>query len=112
MYLTEIIVPLGIFATIAFIVKTVSDNQTRKYLADKGVETEALLQIFASRRIESASSSLKWGLVLIAIGASIFLAQFAPAHIRDEVLAGAVFLSAGVGLLVFYVLKRKKQNEI
>jgi hypothetical protein len=62
---------------------------------------------------------LKWGMVCMAIGIALFIGQIAPPDLVEEVTIGAMFVLAGLALVIYYpiantMLKKSKEenNEI
>jgi len=107
----EFIIPLGIFAIIAFVIKTLSDNNVRRHFVDKGVSGEDARNILPTAMEDSLPSSLKWGIVLIAVGLSFFIGELVPSRNQELVTAAVMFISAGAGLLVYYAIGSKMLKE-
>ena len=107
----EFLVPIAIFGVIGFVIKTLSDNNVRKHLIDKGVSGEDAGKILPSVLEGSLPSSLKWGMVLIAIGLSFFIGELVPARDQELVTAAVMFISAGTGLLVYYAIGSKMLKD-
>lgn len=93
-----------IFFSIAFVIKILSDNQVRRSVIHKG-EIDANLKVLFQH--DPGPSSLKWGIVLIFIGIAFIISQFIPSYYSDNIVAGLVFILAGVGLLVYYLFASK-----
>jgi hypothetical protein len=106
----DVIVPIivvpAIFFSIVAIFKVVSDNAVRKALVEKGLVDENIRYLF---KVTDQTSSLKWGIVLIALGAAIFVAQ--QLNLSEESLFGMMFLFAGIGLIIYYFSGTKKQTD-
>jgi uncharacterized membrane protein YgdD (TMEM256/DUF423 family) len=67
--------------------------------------------LFMDKPKEYVSSSLKWGMVLIAIGLAVFVGQIAPKELVEEVTIGAMFVFGGIALVIYYAIASKKINE-
>lgn len=109
----EVLVPLVIFASIAYIVKIVSDNHLRRFLAKEGQINDDLQYLYAGRMDAKFPASLKWGLVLVALGLAILISRIFGG---DEMLmVSLMFLFGGAALIAFYVfaarLAKKQQDE-
>ena len=111
----EAAIPIGLFVVLAFIVKIIVENSTRKKLINKGLVDENLKYLFPDRLKSQPLSSLKWGMVCIAIGIALFVGQMAPPDLVEEVTIGAMFVLAGLALVVYYpiasrMLKKSKEE--
>lgn len=111
MHISEMLVPIVIFVVIGFIIKTISDNNLRKHFIDKGISGDEAGKILPNALEASLPSSLKWGIVLIAVGVSFFIGELVPARDQDLVTAAVMFISAGVGLLFYYGIGSRKLKE-
>lgn len=96
---------------VPFIVKMLSDNRTRRKLIEKGLVDEKVKYLFMDKPKEYVSSSLKWGMVLIAIGLAVFMGQMVPKELVEEVTIGAMFVFGGIALVIYYAIASKKINE-
>jgi hypothetical protein len=112
-------VPVLILAVIGYfvlaLVQVVSENRIRAKLIEKGLVDEKIKALFEPRQVMEAASSLKWGLVMIAVGLA-FLLTFAiqswvPNEIRGEITAGAVFSMAGLAMIIYYAIARSKEKK-
>lgn len=109
--------PLIVFLVIsAIIVKIIVDNSTRRKLIDKGMVDENIKYLFPDRLRSQTMASLKWGMVCIAIGGAVFVGQMVPRDLAEEVTIGAMFVLAGLGLIIYYaiatrVLKKSKEES-
>lgn len=112
-----IIVPAIFFSFVAMI-KILSDNAVRRKLIDKGLIDENVKYLYSNRLESQAPASLKWGMVLIAVGAAILIGQFVPYSFQEEATISGMFIMAGVALIAYYFLakrliaksKEEKQN--
>ena len=99
------------FVVVPIIIKMLSDNKTRRMLIEKGLVDEKVKYLFMNKPKEYVSSSLKWGMVLIAIGLAVFVGQMAPKELAEEVTIGAMFVLGGLALVIYYAIASKKINE-
>lgn len=109
------LIPIVMFIVIAAIVKIIADNTTRKRLIDKGLVDENIKYLFPDRLKSQTMASLKWGMVCIAIGLAVFIGQIAPSDLEEEVTIGAMFVLAGLALVLYYpiasrMLKKSKEE--
>ena len=109
--------PLIVFLVISvIIVKILVDNSTRRKLIDKGMVDENIKHLFPDKTESRPLSSLKWGMVCMAIGIALFIGQVAPPDLVEEVTIGAMFVLAGLALVIYYpianrMLKKSKEEN-
>ena len=104
------LVPITFFIVFAVIVKIVSDNGIKKRLIAQGKLDENVKYLYADRLNAGVPASLKWGMVLTAVGAALLIApEF------DELTLGLMLVMGGVALIVYYfvgsALLKKKNAE-
>jgi len=109
----------GLLATMMFFLTIIgiwggyllTRHRERTSMIEKGLRAEDIKALY-TRSFQQVNPlvSLKWGLVLIGIGAGIFLAIWLHDvyGYRDGVYPAMIALFGGVGLLVFYLVARKK----
>jgi hypothetical protein len=100
-----------IFFTIGWIIKTISDHRLRNRLIDKGLVNEKVQHLFASESGLKSLSSLKWGMVLVAIGAAALISQLLPYYADGEITIGLMFVFAGAAFLIYYPIADKRIKE-
>ncbi|MBN1465179.1 hypothetical protein JXA02_05415 [candidate division KSB1 bacterium] len=111
-----IFVPIVLFGVIAYIVKIAAENRTRRILIEKGEINENLKYLFADKLAYAVPSSLKWGMVLIAVGLAFFISRAVNLGMDDETaLFALMFLFGGIALVIYYfigtrMLKNQKEN--
>jgi hypothetical protein len=111
--------PVFILGVIGFfileLVKVVSESRLRNKLVDKGMVDEKVKLLLESRPLAQFDSSLKWGIVLIAVGLAFLFAygiyNWVPSAVREEITAGAVFFMAGLGMVVYYFIARAQEKK-
>jgi hypothetical protein len=95
---------IALLTTIGIIIKLALDHRMRQTLIDKGMVDEKVKYLYQENGAARALSSLKWALVLIGLGTAIVVGQLVPARMMEEVTFGGMFLFAGIGLLVYYLV--------
>ncbi|MFQ5864602.1 MAG: DUF6249 domain-containing protein [bacterium] len=102
-----------VFFSIVTIVKIVADNSVRRKLIDKEMVNEGVKYLYAHTFANQVPASLKWGMVLIAVGLAIFIAQFFPYTISDEATIGVMFVMGGLALILYYFIAKRmlKRSE-
>jgi hypothetical protein len=108
----EDMTPVLVLAVIGYfvleLVKAVSENRIRTKLIEKGMVDEKIKLLFEPRLMNGSAQSLKWGLVMIAVGLAFMFAfaihSWVPAEIQGEITAGAVFSMAGLAMIIYYAI--------
>jgi hypothetical protein len=95
---------LALFTATAVIVKIALDHRTRQKLIDKGMVDEKVKYLYHETGEKRALGALKWALVLIGIGLAVIVGQLVPERMMEEITAAGMFLLAGIGLLVYYII--------
>lgn len=103
-----------IFGTIAFVIKVLSDNRIRSRILDnakiEGNEKQALIKLEGPAN--KPLQSVKWGLVLIAIGLALTIGNMFPYQVSEEMTFGLGFLFAGLAFLIYYfIAKRMSETD-
>ncbi|MFQ5708751.1 MAG: DUF6249 domain-containing protein [bacterium] len=96
-----IIVPVIFFSFVA-LVKIISDNAVRRKLIEKGLVDENVKHLYVNSLEQQVPASLKWGMVLVAIGAAILIGQMFPRSFSDEATVSGMFIMAGLALIAYY----------
>jgi hypothetical protein len=115
----EDMTPVLVLAVIGYfvleLVKAVSENRIRAKLIDKGLVDEKIKLLFGPHLRNDSAQSLKWGLVMIAVGLAFMFAfaihSWVPADIRGEITAGAVFSMAGLAMIIYYAIARSREKK-
>ncbi|NIR50534.1 hypothetical protein GWO43_18635 [candidate division KSB1 bacterium] len=105
-----IIVPAFFFSVVA-IIKIISDNALRKKIIETGVVDENIKYLYANRTSNQVPSSLKWGMILIAVGAAILVGQLVPYSFQEEATISGMLILAGVALIVYYFLASRMMKK-
>lgn len=100
-------VPMVLFVCITYAIKIVVDARVRGRIIDTGGSDELVKTIMRDEDQRRRHSSLRWGIVLVAIGVGFGLIQWFGWR---EVTPGAIAVLAvavGIGNLVFFAVARK-----
>lgn len=104
---SEIGVLFIIFGSITAIVKIISDNRIRRLLIEKGDINENVKFLYADKFAYAVPTSLKWGMVLVALGLAFLVAQFFNFRHDDAVLFALLFIFGGAALVAYYFIGKK-----
>ncbi len=106
---SEIILVPVMFLTFYLIIKNFLDYRLKRSLVEKGLVKESHFLLSASPELHPLSS-VKWGLVLVGVGAAILLAQLFPEQISDEIMVGLMLVFAGVSFLIYYRMAKGRAD--
>jgi len=113
--MSEVLVPIivvpVIFFAIVMVVKTISDNAVRKKIIDKGLVNEEVKYLFAREHADYLPVSLKWGMVLVALGLAILIGRLVPYSFQDEATVSGMFILGGLALILYYLVTRGQQRD-
>jgi uncharacterized membrane protein len=106
--LLPIIVPLALFWMIAALARTIAETRTRRRLIETKASPEFAAAVMTEARGDAAlHDSLKWGLVVGAIGLALIVVQFLPYRPDEPIALGVVLVFGAAGLLGYYVAARR-----
>lgn len=108
----EILVPLGFFLSVVWIVKIISDNRIRRKVLDQRVSDE-LAEAILKKNVTAPSTygALKWGLIVLGIGAALVLVELFSIDVDEPLAYGLIFLAAGGGLVVYYLIVSEQEDK-
>ncbi len=108
----EILVPLGFFAMIAYIVKLISDNRLRRKVLNSAA-SEGMAEALLDRRWAEPGtrSALKWGLIFFALGLGVLVVHLLAIGFESPLAYAVLLLAAGGALLGFYAVERNASEE-
>ena len=94
-----------IFFAVIWMVKILSDNRIRRLLIEKDMVSEKAKFLY-QREYANVPGALKWGFVCVGIGLAFLVGQLVHEHVRAEITAAAIFMLAGLGLILYYFSAR------
>jgi len=109
----EILVPLGFFAMIAYIVKLISDNRLRRKVLNSPASeemAEALLQRQWSE--PRTRSALKWGLIFVSLGAGVLIVNLLAIGFESPLAYAVLLLATGAALLGYYLIEHDDEPVV
>jgi len=103
-----------IFGSFVTLIKIISDNRIRREIVASGKVDENLKHLFLKGEAASGSilSSMKWGLVCVAVGLAFILGQLFPYRISDEITFGLLFIFSGIALLIYFFIAQRKITDL
>ncbi len=108
----EVLIPIAFFYVCYLVVKVITDNRVRQKLIDKGLVDEKAKYLFVKNTEMQPMASLKWGIVLIAVGVALFINSAFPLLMEGPASFGLVSLLGGLAFVVYYfIAKNQKEAE-
>ncbi len=111
-----VLISLSFFILVAliFYYHTTTRHKQRMAMLEKGFSPEQIRSI--AHRVfagQSPLSSLKWGIIITAIGLAIIVGSFLHSvyNVDESIVGGVIFLFAGLALVIFYFIASKKMQE-
>ena len=112
----EIIIPIFLFGGITAVLWKFFDtrHKERMSIIEKGLVSEDLKFLYTTAMKPNPYSSLKYGMLAAFIGAGILISAFVSNMLgtyEEQVTAGIIFLSGGLGLITFYAMAKKRMDH-
>lgn len=110
--LVQLLVPLALFASLAFTVvgvtKLVTDSRVRRRLIEANASPDTAAAVLAPLPADPGLlGALKWGLVTLAVGVALIVVQFLPYRPDEPIALGVVLVFAAAGLLAYYARAKR-----
>ena len=110
--LVPIVVPIAFFWAIATMARIIAEARTRRRLIETNASPEVAAAVMTATRGDMAlHDSLKWGLVVGAIGVALVIVQFLPYQSDEPIALGVVLVFGAAGLLGYYAAARRLAKE-
>jgi len=100
-----LLIPIALFASIAYSIKTVADAYTRRRIVESHGSEDLVRTLIEGETTRRRHASLHWGSVLVALAIGFALVELIGA---DDVTPGVIALllgATGLGNLAYYVLE-------
>jgi hypothetical protein len=86
-------------------------HKERAMMIDKGLKAEEIKSLYSRGTWQTNPlSSLKWGIIILAIGLAALFGMYLHANllVEEGVIPGLMAAFGGAGLILFYFIARKK----
>jgi hypothetical protein len=109
---TPVLVLAVIFGGIIGIIRVGTESRFRQRLLEKGMVDEKVQEMLAkSSFCGNNLSNLKWGMVLMAIGAAALISRIVPYDMEDGGTMGLMFIFAGLAFLIYYPIAQRYERN-
>lgn len=99
-------IPIVFVVTVGLVTRWISDNRVRRELIHANASADLAATLLSSPE-ENPDTSLKWGMVSVAIGLALFGNQMFDLGTDDPMAFGLVFVLGGIALTLFYLIKSR-----
>ena len=111
MFDSSTVVPVAFFLAISYILvgvtRAIADGRTRRRLIEAGANPELARTLVPAPSADPGADTLKWGLMLGALGVGLVVVQFLPFDRDQPIVLGIILIFASAGLLTAYALGRR-----
>jgi hypothetical protein len=108
----EVLVPLGFFALVAYIAKLIRDTRIRRKALESPLSEEAAEAFVRGGSFQpSTKSALKWGLVVLAIGAGLLFVDLLAISFESPVAYAVLLVASGIALLGYYLIEQDDEDR-
>ena len=112
---TEVLIPISFFLTVAGIwgFTLLTRHKERMTMIEKGLAADDIKALYqrGTWRI-SPLSSLKWGMIFVAVGIAGLIGMWIHAnyYVEEGIYPALMAVFGGIALVVFYLLANKKMT--
>lgn len=104
----EIFIPITLFICITLAIKIVADSRLRRRLAETHASEDLVKAMLVADEQTRRLSALKWGIVLVAVGAAFGLIDVLNLNPDQPGAWGLLLGAAGGGMLGFHAVGNRK----
>jgi len=108
----EVFVPLGFFALVAYIAKLIRDTRIRRKALESPLSEEKIEELLGKGgwTEPSTKSALKWGLVVLALGAGLLFVDVLMISFESPLAYAVLLLATGMALLGYYLIEQEDEQ--
>lgn len=103
----EILIPISLFVCIAYAIKVCVDARVRRQMVNAGGSEELVNSLLRDEELRRRHSSLRWGIVLVALALGFGLIQWFGWQDVTPGLVAVLAGATGLGNLAFFAISRK-----
>jgi hypothetical protein len=104
----DILIPIVFFICVAAAIKFVVDSRLRQRLAETHADSDLIRAMLHADEASRRTAALKWGIVLTSLGLSFGLVDVLNLDANMPGTWGLLIGSAGVGMLAFHLIDRRR----
>ena len=103
----EFLIPIALFVCIAYAIKAVVDARVRRQMVESNGSQELVRSIVESEEARRRHGSLRWGVVLVALGIGYALVGMQNLDELTPGVLATLLIATGLGNLAYFVAARK-----
>ncbi len=103
----EALIPISLFVCIAYAIKVVVDARVRQRMVAAGGSADLVDSVLRDEELRRRHSSLRWGIVLVALALGFGLIQWFGWQDVTPGLVAVLAGATGLGNLAFFAISRK-----
>ncbi len=103
----QILIPITLFACIAYSIKTVVDAYTRRRIIETRGSEELVRSLLEGEANRRRLASLHWGCVLVALAVGFGLVEWIGGERVTPGIIAVLLGATGMGNLAFYLFERR-----
>jgi hypothetical protein len=109
----EVLVPLGFFALVAYIAKLIRDTRIRRKALESPLSEQQIEELLnqSGWTEPSTRSALKWGLVVLALGAGLLFVDLLAISFESPVAYAVLLVATGIALLGYYLIEQEDEDD-
>ncbi|EIM03708.1 MULTISPECIES: DUF6249 domain-containing protein [Rhodanobacter] len=101
------LIPISLFVCIAYSIKVCVDAMVRRHMVNAGGSEQLVNSILREEDQRRRHSSLRWGVVLVALAIGFGLIQWFDWHEITPGLIAVLAGTTGLGNLAFFAISRR-----
>jgi len=101
------LIPISLFVCIAYSIKVVVDAMVRRHMVNAGGSEELVNSLLRDEEQRRRHSSLRWGIVLVALAVGFGLIQWFGWQEVNPGMIAVLALATGLGNLAFFAISRR-----
>ncbi|GAA0887662.1 hypothetical protein [Rhodanobacter soli] len=102
-----VLIPISLFVCIAYAIKVCVDARVRRQMVNAGGSEELVNSVLRDEELRRRHSSLRWGIVLVALALGFGLIQWFGWQDVTPGLVAVLAGATGLGNLAFFAISRK-----
>ena len=110
-----VLVSLGFFVLVAYIAKLIRDTRIRRKALDSSLSEEKMEELPGKGEWTEPSTrlALKWGLVVLALGAGLLFVDLLTISFESPLAYAVLLVATGIALLGYYLIEQddERTNE-
>lgn len=109
----DVLVPLGFFALVAYIAKLIRDTRIRRKALESPLSEKQVEELLdrGGWPEPSTRAALKWGLVVLALGAGLLFVDLVAISFESPLAYAVLLVATGIALLGYYLIEQDEERR-